>query len=157
MSELNDVADTVYGEHGFSDEGINCLVRQLRGRALRKQVFAWAARNLLREAMRGVRATAGVTENGQPKTFDADQQEAIVNACRGFLDRPLMSGKRLGDATRADLLADAQRYEQYAEGNAREARFLFAVADKVKDGQSVRDVLDEDKLRKLHERAQKRK
>jgi hypothetical protein len=156
MSELLDIAAQVYDDHGFSEEGIACLRRRIGdSESLCQQALDAAARSALREVMRDVRDSIG-NSNGeahQPKTFSAETQEGIAKACRGFLERPLMDGTLLGQATLEQVLSDHDRYKAYAEGNAREARFLALVAKPLVQGQQVSEVWDEAKLKKAYARS----
>jgi hypothetical protein len=154
MSELLDIAAEVYDDHGFSEEGITCLRRRIGdSENLCQQALDAAARSALREVMRDVRDSIGNGETHQPKTFSAQTQEGIAKACRGFLERPLMDGTLLGKATLEQVESDRNRYEAYAAGNAREARFLDLVAKRLKKGQKVSDVWDEKKLKKAYARS----
>jgi hypothetical protein len=58
-----------------------------------------------------------------------------------LLDMRLPSGKRLGEATRAEVMEAAAEYRAAKEYHASKERFFNAVADKVADGKRVADVL----------------
>ncbi len=63
-------------------------------------------------------------------------------------------GKRLGDATRADLRDAADWHRTNAHSNTVQARFLSLVAKALPDDQSiVRGVLDEKRLRAMQKQA----
>jgi hypothetical protein len=118
-----------------------------------------AAYDALRERMRDVRAEisngGGNGEAHQSKVYSPELREKLQQSLRGFLQRPMMDGTLLENATREVLLSDAERYENYAEGNAREGRFLRAVAKKVPDEKKVKDVFSEQQLQRLYDRAKK--
>lgn len=58
-----------------------------------------------------------------------------------LLDMRLPSGKRLGDATRDEVMEAAASYRAAKEYHASKEAFFAAVADKVKAGKRVADVL----------------
>lgn len=84
----------------------------------------------------------------------ADNVRHLSNANRTLMDDfPLPNGKRLGDATHADLIEAMTFYGQQARDMQSKAGFLAAVAGRVKGGKRVRDVLKETDLVALRDRA----
>ena len=53
------------------------------------------------------------------------------------------------DLTKQDAILIAEHYDGLAKANAHECRFWRKVAEKLEDGQQVKDVFDLDKLRQL--------
>lgn len=66
-----------------------------------------------------------------------------------LLDMQLPSGKRLGDATRDEVLAAADDYTKRADWNASKARFLSRVAEKLKGKRTVKAVWNAAELEEL--------
>lgn len=66
---------------------------------------------------------------------------------------PLPGGMMLGDATRADIAKAAHFYETQAKDMAHKGRWLQLVGQGLPDGKRVRDVLSEDRLHELKNKA----
>jgi len=92
------------------------------------------------------------TWNQQP---DANLKDGGLEAVgRSMLDTfTLPGGKRLGDADGGELMDAAGMYRVFEKENATRARFLEAVAGKLKAGQVVREALTDRDLRKIQRKA----
>lgn len=66
-----------------------------------------------------------------------------------LLDMQLPSGKRLGDATRDEVIAAADDYKARADWNAAKARFLSKVSEKMKGKRPVKSVWTAAELEEL--------
>lgn len=156
-SELLKAAEEVYEVHRFSEEGVTALEQRIRNTpTLLELAIHQAAYDTLRMSMRDTRHKISTPPGGTQRHYSREEQEAIVDAVKGFYSRPLMDGTLLRDATGEVLLRDAERYEAQASGCAREAKFLRLVAAKVSPGQKVGDVWTEDELEKLFQKAKKK-
>lgn len=74
---------------------------------------------------------------------------------RDLMGEPLASGKRLGDATGAEILEAAEACAHYARGSAVRARYLRLVAIAVPADRPARQVLTEAKLGGLYGQAER--
>lgn len=86
-----------------------------------------------------------------PNYSEAGNGDRVIALARTLLDFPLPGGRRLGDATRAEVVDAARFYTSHAEDMAHKARWLARVAEAVPDGQRVADALDEARLARLQE------
>jgi len=68
---------------------------------------------------------------------------------RSLMDFPLRSGKRLGDAVRDEVQADAENYEKVSADAQNKAQWLSAIAEHTKVGKTVSQCLTEEDLRKF--------
>lgn len=94
------------------------------------------------------------TSSKAPKVYSRAVRDKVSTAGSGLLAWPLSSRKLLGDATTRDIEAEAEMYEATAQGNARNGKFMRAVATrmhalKAKPSETVRDVMDNDTLARL--------
>lgn len=72
--------------------------------------------------------------------------QAELAATNLWMDFPLMCGTRLGDATRQEVTATAERYLKLGRANTKRGRFLQSVAQAVTGKKKVRQVLTEDQI-----------
>lgn len=88
--------------------------------------------------------------NAPAPANDADRVRALAegNALMFFL---LPGGKRLAEATKADVLEAADRYRKQADDMAAKATWLERIAAKLKGNKTVEHFFDEDQLRSLRE------
>lgn len=70
-----------------------------------------------------------------------------------LMDLPLPNGKRIGDATKADLLDAADAYNKQASKMTAEAAWWRMIATRINGKQMVKNVLTEKHLRALKEKA----
>lgn len=83
---------------------------------------------------------------------DASGLRAIVETeIKRWLDYPLSSGIKLGDADREKLETEAEMHARFASANARKAAFFEAIAKRI-DGKTVREALSETQLENLWEK-----
>lgn len=68
---------------------------------------------------------------------------------RSLMDFPLRSGKRLGDAVRDEVQADAENYEKVSADAQNKAQWLSAIAEHTKVGKTVSQCLTEEDLRRF--------
>lgn len=88
------------------------------------------------------------------KGDDTDGLRAVAN--RTLLDTyRLVGGQPLGDASKGDLIASAQRHESLAVGNIRAAKFERLVAKAMGRATKVREAVTDNKLRELQSLAEK--
>ena len=87
-----------------------------------------------------------------PAPIDLTQRGARVHALvaehRRLLDMRLPHGVELGEAKKTDLEDAIAWYEKRIDTEAHKVRWFRAIARRI-DGRRVRDVLDENQLRKL--------
>jgi hypothetical protein len=101
-------------------------------------------------SVRGQRqALMGLIAN--PPKLDGATLTAVLS--RNLLDFPLARGLRLGDATKADVLAQVNLYDAQASDMARKARWLIAVAKATPPHKTVGAVLSADNLERMFEKA----
>lgn len=85
-----------------------------------------------------------------PPNYSAGGNGArVIALATSLLDFPLPGGRRLGEATRAEVAAAAELYRSYADDMGHKARWLALVAQSVPDGGKVGEVLDEARLAEL--------
>lgn len=70
-----------------------------------------------------------------------------------FLNWPMRSGGILADATREQVIADAEAYQLTANTEARRAAFLRSIAKAMGNAETVREALSEDQAKALWEAA----
>ncbi len=151
MSRLQKLADELFSQRGMNEESVRLLGESIRADPdLILDATTQAANYALLESQRTLRA--GIANDGVVKRYSKELQNMIQTKCAGFLDWPMMNGVRLADATKEHLITDAARFQRNADGNARNAAFLRAVADRLRDGQRVGDVLTERQLRNMMNR-----
>ena len=92
----------------------------------------------------------------QPDAGEDNTDGLKAMARRTLLDFQLRDGKRLGDATRPDVIQAADWYGVLARTNGINATWLSAIVKKLPDDEKlVSDVLTEEQARKLRTRAEK--
>jgi hypothetical protein len=102
----------------------------------------------MRAERRAVWAEAGRTN--RPKT----SVTALANGIRrSLLDFPLAGGKRLRDATRDEVIEQAQLYAAQARDMGFKARWLELIGARVDDGRTVGECLTEADALALREEA----
>jgi hypothetical protein len=77
-----------------------------------------------------------------------------ARAMRNLLDYPIQGGKRLGDASRAEVQEQAGMHRQLAETNAKRARWFDRIARAMGDAETVGAVLDHARLQALQREAE---
>lgn len=77
----------------------------------------------------------------------------VIALATSLLDFPLPGGKRLADATRAEVAHAAEFYVSQAADMNHKGRWLRLVAQSVRDDQRVADALDETRLAELQKEA----
>lgn len=75
--------------------------------------------------------------------------QRVIALATSLLDFPLPGGRRLGEATREEVMAGAQFYRGHADDMAHKARWLARIAAELKPEQRVADGLDETRLAAL--------
>jgi len=76
---------------------------------------------------------------------------ALANGLsRALLDMPLANGLPLREATRAQVLAQAEGYNKTAMDATHKAKWLQAIAQSVPDGKRVGDVMDDERAAELY-------
>lgn len=116
---------------------------------------------LLREVVRAAVGDAVTMRVGEALR---KQRSAIVSATTGdrgavvalstgwtaaLLDMPLAGGKRLREATREEVVAQAHRYDAQAKDMGHKARWLTLVAQAVPSDKVVGDVMDDARAAEL--------
>lgn len=154
---LREAAEGVWDRAKNVDEAEKILRNIIiNNKVLREQLTSWAVRQWIREvmhlnreeAMRGQTAAAANPDDTRGLT---ELAKIKLNA---MMDKfQLSDGTFLGDATKKELLFDAQQREKLADTNARRAAFLRAIAERLKGQQQVRAVLKEADLQKLKKQA----
>lgn len=154
MSKMLKAARDIFGSHGYTDIAINMVIDEIDSDPeMRLEAVRTAAMDAVMVAQREFRSQ--IINGGTPKTYSREMQRRLQQSVVGFFSWPMMNGSRLADATKELLETDAARYQANAEGNARNASFLRAVAAKVGEGQKVKDVFSEEQLTKLMEKAKR--
>lgn len=110
-----------------------------------------AAYDAVRVVMRAERQHIQYQPSDASKAADAALVQAVE---RHWYEYPLSSGLRLGDASNADLLAQAKIHEAQERGNAWKRRFMQSIADRVPEGTKVRALVTEEDLAKLYREAE---
>lgn len=112
-------------------------------------------RNAVEREMRATRSKIfyGAPPASKINFTSAVQMLAETNR-QMLLDFPLAGGVRLRDATRDQVLTQAEMYRATESDARRKRRWLEAIAGLVSDGQTVGDAVSEDKARYLLEEEQ---
>lgn len=148
------LAEQVYEEHALSEEAVMALVEHItQSEDLVNIVLRQAAYDLLRHAQRTARSKIE-SHPDSVKKYSAAFQESTQIVCGGFLNWPMMNGTRLKDATKEQVLKDADRYKANAAGNLLKAKFLTLVASRLRQSQKVGDVYSDESLAKLMRKAE---
>jgi hypothetical protein len=159
LNTLREAAEKIFLIEGFSKESLEILEKQiLDDDRLLLQAIHLAAYDALTSIQCKVRSTiaqdrSAPLESQRPKTFSKDFQSEISQSMGKFYAWPMMDGRALAMATREDVLLDAERYKRNAFGNLKNAKFLEAVAAKMKERQAVKEVWSEEQLQALMDKA----
>ena len=163
---LRQLADDVCGKHGYA-RAEDVLVGLIEKDAT---LVGLAVRRLAREEVRLGMAVRRQRIQGQVVTVDNKRgtapkmySKAVAAKCGlagKFLTWPLSNRKFLADATLDDVQHEAEMYEGQAQGNARNGRFMRCVEKrlktlKIKEGETVGQVLDDSVLGNLMSKASK--
>lgn len=92
-------------------------------------------------------------EGKKESRYDPSFRDRVVLRCSGLLHWPLTDGTILEKASREKLMQDANQYLHNSQGNLRNWRFEVLVANKLKEGQLVGEVLSEKQLQTLFKQA----
>lgn len=144
---VQQAADEVYDKVTNND----VLYRQLMDPLVKQACY---------DAVRGYQhneRSAIFAASPQPQTRSPEEQRAAVEALaegtrKSLLNLPLPSGKRLGDATKAEVLEAARFYTNQGTSMLQRALFFNKIADKLNRNQIVRNVLDESELDTMYGR-----
>ena len=82
-------------------------------------------------------------------SFAASLAGAMSNEMLRLMDTPIFGGKRIADATPAEVRDSAARYQALADNNAQMARWQRLVADEAKDAETIGAALTEATLARL--------
>ena len=95
----------------------------------------------------------------QARLRDKDRVVALAEAISScLLDMPMVGGRmRLRDASHADVMAQAERYEKMAGGMSHKARWLRMIAQSVPAGRHVGSVITEKRALELFNEAREPK
>ena len=158
------LADDVCAERGYA-RAEDVLVGLIEKDA---HLVSYAVRRLAREEVRMGMAVRRQRIQGQVKTEGKKRGTAPKKYSNGekfdwigkFLTWPLSTRKLLADATLGDVQHEAEMYEGQAQGNARNGRFMRCVETrlktlKIKEGETVGQVLDDSVLGNLMTKASK--
>lgn len=89
-----------------------------------------------------------------PPNYEAGGNgDRVIALARSLLDFPLPGGRRLGEATRDEVVDAARFYAAQADDMTHKARWLARVAEALSDAQCVADALDEARLAELQKEA----
>ncbi len=149
-------AEKLVEEKGFSEECVSVLTdlitsdQDLVSKAVRE--LAISSLSDARHAARS-RIAREQTKGDKPKIFSPSFQESVSFSCGKYFNWPMMDGSFLSMADKTHLLLDAMKYRKNARGNFRNARFLELVAEKIRPGQKVEEVLTERQLANLMAKA----
>lgn len=151
--ELMKTAMQCYKDHnGFNDQSVSSLLREFyKDSTLLSQALYWAASEAMRECQRKARVLI-TNQPVTPKKYTVEQQTRVVEQCFTFLYWPLMGGILLKDATREQILMEADKYRSFKEGNALKERYMRLVASRLKEGEKAGS-LKEEELRNLYHEA----
>lgn len=118
-------------------------------RTIIASAIAVAAKNSIGVKMRQERQGIyrAASASGQSKEAFAAYVEAAKEAA--LMEVRIWGGKKLGDATRDELLASADEYEGRGTDLIHKANFHRAVGRLIPENKIARDVLNESKLAKL--------
>jgi len=140
---------------GLTPEAVAALEADVKAD---RTLLAYAVRCAAYDALRAAnhKARQELLAAAAPPTVSPERQQAIEAGARGYLSWPLMDGTPLGDADKEHLLSDAARHRQYAAGNVRSAKFYEALAARMRAGEKVKDVWEEEAVGRLLRKAQGR-
>jgi hypothetical protein len=105
-----------------------------------------------------IRRTRSTVWNSTPKErverLGQSQTQRVIQLAAGtLLMFPLPGGVKLGEATRVQLTEAAAFYGRQASDMSAKARWLRLVADRVPEGKTAGQVLDDEQLRQLQAEA----
>lgn len=83
----------------------------------------------------------------------AGAHRVVKLAAGNLLTFPLPGGKKLGEATRAEVAQAANFYQSQSDDMGHKARWLQLVQQSIPDGKTVADVLNDKRLRELQKEA----
>ena len=113
--------------------------------AFKEQAAYAAIRTVLRVERRNIQY--------QPSPAAQASDAALVETVeRNWYDYPLAT-VRLGDATAADLIAQAKIHELQERGNAHKKRFMQSIAARVPEGSVVRSALSQEEIGEMYKGA----
>lgn len=118
------------------------LVEPLIDRAIENQI-----NHLVRERRRCFNNAAQSNERNNTSGLLSMASSNV----RDWFDYPLAGGKKLGDATKADLLRETNYYDKSAKTQAHIARWLKRLSKKLSATDNVRDIFNSDSIEKLFE------
>lgn len=116
---------------------------------------------IVREWLRyRVRQCSASERSGSTVPFpkaNADNPSGLLSMAkatqRSLYDEPLMGGKRLGDATRDEILDHVEMHSKLARSNAFKARWFQAIADAMPERARVQDCIAEAELAAMRTQA----
>ena len=148
MGELAREALAMNG--GDTDLAVAALVERLSNdsrllRAIVRDAVKDAIVVRVEMAMRNTRAAILKTTTGGRGAVVA----LASGISRALLDMPLANGLPLRNATRAQVLEQADRYAATAKDATHKAKWLQAIAQSVPDGKRVGDVMNDERAAEL--------
>lgn len=146
--------DALAAADGASNPAIDALVeRLLRDRSLLRSIIG----QIVRAAASDRTLLAVRNERHAIIQRATNSRSNVLALARGLsaslLDMPLAGGFRLRTCTRAMVFTEANRFDGLAKDCGRKARFLSSVAQSVPDGQTVGDVISDDRAIELWDAA----
>jgi hypothetical protein len=167
---MNAVAEKIEATASIYDLALECL--EAEGGDVREAAKRLGVRLMEDEHLRASvledlvqiavsRAVDSKTSDARRRIWrqSADGPAQVVALANGIFnslyDFPLAGGVKLGDATKDQVLAQANAYGTVIADIQVKRRFMQAIAGKLKVGDRVRDVMTEDQLRSLKSEALK--
>src|SRR6185312_15079013 len=165
---LNELALEVYQQFEAKwntttmDLAVKALVeRILKLPKVREEILREWAKTKLEDTIRTVRSASRPfgedIPTWKPKRFDTESTNERNKRTyqRMLLDVIITHNEgrtRLGDCTKEQVLQAASSYEALAKGNLRESRYCQGIAAKLRAGQKVQEVWNQDSLTRLYRR-----
>lgn len=128
--------------------------------ALRTEIvgglLAWAIKDAIEETARQDREPYWGAQRTAPEDHEGHLAALKATARMRLMDYRLRGGKRLGEATKADVLIEVKWFRKYGEGCLVRARWFSAIARQLKkETDTVGKVLSEQRLRSLQKAAER--
>jgi len=151
--QLRELARQACKKHDVIDEAVEAVYQ---GLIAQPDVFDLMVEPALRMAIRETIYDVRHDEGSRVKYAPADTTRgpdvlALVSRVgeRSLLELAMPNGRRLGDQLGSDLRPLAEECRRQANGNLRRAALCEALADRVPDGEAVRDHVTTEDVREL--------
>jgi hypothetical protein len=150
-TRLSEFAAEAYRESGEDQEGAEwLLLEKLRDNPpLMVSILDGIVHDAIRQHMRSVRRKIQntATQNGEPESARLAEMQNAKEVQAEWYRMPMPGGKKLGEATKADLLEAAKFHRGQSKANNKQARLYERISKKLpSDSSLVSAELSEDQI-----------